>query len=1022
MIKVYSPLMGIRKPRRYIPILAGAIALLGLYLSSLYNYLLFHSLAEVFSVVVACSIFFIAWNSRRFLDNSYFVIIGIAYLFIGTMDLVHTLAYPGMGVFPGYGTNLAAQLWIIARYIEGLSLLVAPLLIGRKLSGHFILLGYGVVTAFLLASIFYWNIFPVTFIEGSGLTPFKIISEYIISCILAGAVLVMFRKRREFDTGLLRLLFAAIIVTIFSELSFTFYASPTGLPNLIGHLLKIISFYLIYKAIIETGLVKPYDLLFRNLKHSEEQYRDLYEEAPSAYLAVGADSYIGQANRSAEQLLGYSRNDLIKRPILDFCADTPSGKAKAQEILQRFHTGKEIYNEELEMHRADGNKIWTSLSVRPTYDKKGRVRASRWELTDITDRKQTEQKLRVSEEHFRALAENSSDIIQIVDQDGIIRYLSPSVERVLGYKPAELIGRPSIDLVHPDDLPLVAQGFEAAIHKPGAPVVTECRCKHKDGTWRVIEGMGINRLDNPVVRGFISNMHDITERRQAEQALQESEEKYRRLIESIHDGIWVIDQDAFTTFVNPRMAEMLGYITEEMLGKHLFSFMDKQGMAIATLHLKRRQRGVTEQHEFEFLRKDGSRIYAILDTSPVIDEDGNYTGAIAGVQDITERKLAEEKIRQQKELLERTMESLTNPFYVVNASDYTVVMANSAARPRGRWIRNQKCYTLTHSIGKPCQGPEHLCPLAEVKETRKPATTEHIHYDWYGNKRIIEFHGYPIFDSQGNVIQMLEYCQDITDRKELDQLKDEFIGLVSHELRSPLTVITGAVNTVLTEGARLSTEETDQLLQDAALEAEAMSYLVGNLVELSRAQANRLSLYAEPVMVQNVVQNTVAKIRRQSSAHQFIISIPRQLPQVYADPLRLERILHNLLENAVKYSPEGGKIRVSARQEGENLVFAIRDRGIGISLFDQARLFAPFQRLEGSRPEVTRGTGLGLLVCRRLVEAHGGRIWVESDPDRGSTFFFTLPLHKNDRAEDKPDIVQDIPRRNTASFPNGIDL
>jgi signal transduction histidine kinase len=119
------------------------------------------------------------------------------------------------------------------------------------------------------------------------------------------------------------------------------------------------------------------------------------------------------------------------------------------------------------------------------------------------------------------------------------------------------------------------------------------------------------------------------------------------------------------------------------------------------------------------------------------------------------------------------------------------------------------------------------------------------------------------------------------------------------------------------------------------------------------------------------------------------------LPQVYADPLRLERILYNLLENAVKYSPQGGKIRVSVRPEGEYLVIGVSDQGIGISPSDQAKLFAPFQRLEEFRPEGARGVGLGLLVCRRLVEAHGGRIWVESEPGRGSTFFFTMPLSQN---------------------------
>ena len=133
MTGVYSILTDISKPRWYLAIFASTLVFSGLYLSSLYNYLLFHSIAEVFSIVVALGIFVIAWNSRRILDNNYFIFIGIAFLFVGTVDLAHTLAYPGMGVFPGYGTNLAAQLWITARYVEGFSLLIAPVLIGRRL-------------------------------------------------------------------------------------------------------------------------------------------------------------------------------------------------------------------------------------------------------------------------------------------------------------------------------------------------------------------------------------------------------------------------------------------------------------------------------------------------------------------------------------------------------------------------------------------------------------------------------------------------------------------------------------------------------------------------------------------------------------------------------------------------------------------------------------------------------------------------------------------------------------------------
>ena len=253
---------------------------------------------------------------------------------------------------------------------------------------------------------------------------------------------------------------------------------------------------------------------------------------------------------------------------------------------------------------------------------------------------------------------------------------------------------------------------------------------------------------------------------------------------------------------------------------------------------------------------------------------------------------------------------------------------------------------------------------------------------------------YPSYSPAGIIESFVGKIADITERKKLDQLKDEFISLVSHELRSPLTVITGAVNTVLTEGARLSPEETHQLLQDAALEADWLSHLLGNLLELSRVQANRLSLHDEAVSVTRVIQDTIEEIKRQSSMHQFILDIPKKLPTVYADRLRLERILYNLIDNAVKYSPQGGEVRVFVKPEEEHLVIGISDQGIGISLPDQAKLFGPFQRVEESKLEGVKGLGLGLLVSRRLVEAHGGRIWVQSEPNRGSTFFFTLPLSR----------------------------
>ena len=266
----------VSKKSIYIPLLTGGLLLLGLYLTSLYNYLLFHSLAEIFSIVIAFSIFVLAWNCRNIIDNKYLIFLGIAYLFVGFIDIVHTLAYAGMGVFQGFDANLPTQLWIIARYLESLSLLIACFILDkRKMKINFILLGYIITASLLFLSIFYWKIFPSCFIEGSGLTPFKKISEYIISLILAASLFFLLKRKEKFNRRVLQWLVISILLTIVSELAFTFFISLYGLSNLIGHIFKIVSFYFIYQAIIVTGLTKPNELLFKNLQESEEKYREL---------------------------------------------------------------------------------------------------------------------------------------------------------------------------------------------------------------------------------------------------------------------------------------------------------------------------------------------------------------------------------------------------------------------------------------------------------------------------------------------------------------------------------------------------------------------------------------------------------------------------------------------------------------------------------------------------------------------------------------------------------------------------
>jgi len=370
-----------------------------------------------------------------------------------------------------------------------------------------------------------------------------------------------------------------------------------------------------------------------------------------------------------------------------------------------------------------------------------------------------------------------------------------------------------------------------------------------------------------------------------------------------------------------------------------------------------------------------------------LEQVGVYIG------DILHTFVAEERLRESEDRYRNLYEEAPNAYFSVGVNGRIERANRSATELLG--------YSLGEMVGRPVLDLYADTPNGKAKaegifqrflagEEIRGEELELCRAD--GSIVWINLSVRPVRNKEGQVVASRSIVSDITEHKKLDELKDDFISLVSHELRSPLTVITGAVNTVLSEGERLSSQETHQLLRDASLEAELLSHLVGNLMELSRVQANRLLLHTEAISVRKVIQTAVEEIKRQSSKHQFILALPRKIPLVYADELRLERILYNLLENAVKYSPQGGEIRVSVKSEKEHLVTAVGDHGIGISPSDQAKLFGPFQRLEESRPAEVGGVGLGLLVCRRLVEAHGGQIWVESEAGWGSTFFFTIPL------------------------------
>jgi len=391
--------------------LLGIGVFFGLYLTGLYSYLLFHTLVEIFSVIVACAIFMVAWNTRNFLNNSYLLLLGIAYPFIGGLDLLHTMAYKGMGIFQGYDANLPTQLWIIARSMEGLTLFVAPFFLGRKVNGVNVFLGYGMASALLLGLVFCPGLFPACYIEGQGLTLFKKLSEYLISTVLVLSACILWKRREYFHRDVVLLLIASILLTVMSELAFTLYVDVYGLLNMVGHYLKFISFYLIYMAIIVTGLTRPYRLMFRDLKEKEAGLRESEGKYRTMMEAIKTPVYIC----SQDYRVVYMNPAMIKRVGQDLtgepCYRVIHGMSHQCPwcVHERVQKGEHVENTVL----SPRDERYYMISHFPLLNRDGSI-SKMTVLTDITEQKLAEEALKREREDLeRRVRERTAELLEM---------------------------------------------------------------------------------------------------------------------------------------------------------------------------------------------------------------------------------------------------------------------------------------------------------------------------------------------------------------------------------------------------------------------------------------------------------------------------------------------------------------------------------------------------------------------------------------------------------------------------------
>ena len=379
-------------PNHAMRILISLLVAAGLFAMSRANYLLFHAFVELFSIVVACGVFIIAWNSRHLQENGFFLFVGIASLCVAGLDFTHLLAYKNMGVFPGAGADLPTQLWVASRYLQSIALCLSPLFIQRRAPVPLLAAGFGAVTLLLLAAIFPWHVFPSCFVEGKGLTPFKVGSEYLCAAILASALFLIRRRKESFDPYVLNRLTAAIACFIAAGMAFTLYADVFGISNMVGHLLKVAGFYCIYLGVVATGLTRPYDLLFRELKESEERYRHLYQETPVMLHSIDPQGLLANVSNYWQKSLGYDSSEVLGRKWVEFL--TPESRRHAEEavIPEFFRTGL-VQDNPYQLVKKGGEVIDVLLTATAERDATGEIVRSLAVMVDVTERNAAQRKV-----------------------------------------------------------------------------------------------------------------------------------------------------------------------------------------------------------------------------------------------------------------------------------------------------------------------------------------------------------------------------------------------------------------------------------------------------------------------------------------------------------------------------------------------------------------------------------------------------------------------------------------------------
>jgi PAS domain S-box-containing protein len=902
--------------------LAALLLGLGLYLSSLYSFLLFHTLAEFFSIIIAGTVFVLAWNARRYFQHGYLLFLGVSMLFVGIIDTIHTLAYSGMNVLIGYDSNLPTQLWIAARYMQSLSFLIAFLFIRRTVRASAVVAGFTAVTTLIFLSVFAWDIFPAAFIEGDGITAFKIYSEYVIIVLLGASIYLLNRNKEAFEPDVRRFLVAALVFSMLAEAAFTFYIGVYDLSNLIGHYFKIAAFFYIYKAIIETGFIRPYNLLLRDYKAREEAL-----------------------------IQNISRQKRLEQKAQMAAEEAEQRARELDAVFQSMLEAVVVYDEH-------GEPVRTNPAVHNMYGFDP-VTISRQEMIDRI-------KIRKADNtpHTSSSLPSGRALQGILVRNEIMKFTNPA-------------------------------GQELQVLSSGSPIYIQDQ-----------------------LRGAVAVWHDITEqeeaaRRQAE-LLEENRrqrEMLARLLNEAPVGIAFLQGPEHRyTLVNAAFMRIAG-LESDPTGRTMAEVFPENVQPVIAMMDEIYQTGksINRVDEPFQIIPSGSIHYFTYSFTPLFNHQREVDGVLVMVSDTTDEVRARQELDAERARLKAIIE--TSPVGIVVADvDRNVVLSNPAARellpeltPASSIYENE-IHRIVAQDGHVLSIDER--PLVRSMVEGATLTNIELVFDKPGEpQRSLLIHTAPIRDERDEIIGAVSLFQDITERKEVEAELEryaarlersnaelqQFAFVVSHDLQEPLRKIRAFGDRLKVHaGNRLEQQEQD-FLNRMTNAAQRMQAMIDDLLAYSRVttKANPFEKVDLGEIVSEVISDLEVRIERTGGKVQV-----KELPVIEGDPMQIRQLVLNLLSNALKYHrpDHPPEVDIGAEVNGQEMTLLVKDNGIGFDAAHAERIFQPFERLHGR--SAYEGTGMGLAICRKIVERHHGLIRAESEPGQGATFTVVLPIHQ----------------------------